>query len=59
MRRVVDLGVEVRLRNTGWLPWDSHARPPVMASYHWADASGQIAHVEGIRTPLPDAGAGC
>ena len=45
--------VQVRLRNTGWRPWDSHDEPPVMASYHWADASGTITHFDGIRTPLP------
>ncbi len=45
--------VQVRLRNSGWLAWDSQATPPVMASYHWADSTGHITHFDGIRTALP------
>lgn len=45
--------VQVRLRNTGWLTWDSRGTPPVMASYHWADSTGRITHFDGIRTSLP------
>jgi len=43
----------LRLRNTGWQTWDSHASPPVLASYHWADAQGTTVIHDGLRTPLP------
>ena len=42
----------VRMKNTGWRPWSSVDSPPLMASYHWLDATRRVATQEGRRTPL-------
>ena len=40
------------MKNTGWRPLSSADSPPVMASYHWLDATRRVATAEGRRTPL-------
>ncbi len=53
--------VPITVTNTGRLPWDSHATPPMLISYHWLGADGdRFVAFEGARTPfaapvLPDA----
>src|SRR3954465_12509697 len=43
--------VPITFNNTGALPWDSHATPPVLVSYHWLPASGDaFVAFEGERT---------
>jgi hypothetical protein len=55
--------VPIAVTNTGRLPWDSQAVPPMLLSYHWLEASGdRIVTFEGQRTPfaepvVPDATA--
>jgi hypothetical protein len=34
-------------------PWGLDQHPEVRVSYHWRDADGRMAHVEGGRSPLP------
>ena len=52
--------VPITLTNTGRLPWDSQAMPPLLPSYHWLGADGdRFVTFEGERTPfrepvLPD-----
>jgi hypothetical protein len=53
--------VPITVTNTGRLPWDSQATPPMLLSYHWLAADGdRFVNFEGERTPfanpvLPDA----
>ena len=42
----------VRVKNTGWRALSSTDSAPVMASYHWLDATRRVATQEGRRTPL-------
>jgi hypothetical protein len=42
----------LRVSNSGWRPWSSEDRQPVMASYHWLDAGRRMLVSEGMRTPL-------
>jgi hypothetical protein len=55
--------VPIAVTNTGRLPWDSQAVPPMLLSYHWLEAGGdRIVTFEGQRTPfaepvVPDATA--
>jgi SAM-dependent methyltransferase len=37
------------LRNNSWRLWE----PPIVASYHWLDASGAVVVQDGARTPFP------
>jgi hypothetical protein len=52
--------IPITLTNTGRLPWDSQAMPPLLPSYHWLGADGdRFVTFEGERTPfrepvLPD-----
>ena len=47
------LKIPISVTNTGRLPWDSAATPPILLSYHWlpADGDGFVAF-EGERTPF-------
>jgi hypothetical protein len=46
--------VPLTVTNTGRLPWDSTANPPILLSYHWLGAAGdRFVVFEGARTPLP------
>jgi O-antigen ligase len=53
--------VPITVTNTGRLPWDSQATPPMLLSYHWLAADGdRFVTFDGERTPfanpvLPDA----
>ena len=53
--------VPIVVTNTGRLPWDSLATPPMLLAYHWLTADGdRFVAFEGERTPfaapvLPDA----
>ena len=53
--------VRIAITNTGRLPWDSTATPPMLLSYHWLEAGrDRFVVFEGERTPfaapvLPDA----
>jgi hypothetical protein len=48
--------VPITLTNTGRLPWDSLATPPMLLSYHWLEAEGdRFVRFEGERTPFVDA----
>ena len=55
--------VPITVTNTGRLPWDSQAVPPMFLSYHWLeDGGGRFVKFEGQRTPFtnpiaPDATA--
>jgi hypothetical protein len=55
--------VPIAVTNTGRLPWDSEAVPPMLLSYHWLEAGGdRVVTFEGQRTPfaepvLPDSTA--
>jgi hypothetical protein len=43
--------VPITLANTGRLPWDSGATPPILVSYHWLPADGEgFVAFEGDRT---------
>ncbi|MCU1382151.1 MAG: hypothetical protein JWL71_848 [Acidobacteria bacterium] len=45
--------IPVTVTNTGRLPWDSHADPPMLLSYHWRPADGdRFVAFEGERTPF-------
>jgi SAM-dependent methyltransferase len=44
----------LRLTNTGWLPWNSADREPVLVSYHWLDSKGRSLAFDGMRTPLAE-----
>jgi hypothetical protein len=45
--------VPVTVTNTGRLPWDSGAIPPMLLSYHWLQADGdRFVTFEGERTPF-------
>jgi O-antigen ligase/polysaccharide polymerase Wzy-like membrane protein len=45
--------VPLTLTNTGRLPWDSSAQPPILVSYHWLRAAGDgFVSFEGARTPF-------
>jgi hypothetical protein len=47
--------VKVTVTNTGRLPWDSHAAPPTLLSYHWLAPSGdRFVVFEGERTPFAE-----
>ena len=47
--------VPITVTNTGRLPWDSQATPPMLLSYHWLAADGdRFVTFEGQRTPFPD-----
>jgi len=52
--------VPITVTNTGRLPWDSSATPPMLLAYHWLEADGdRFVTFEGERTPfaapvLPD-----
>jgi hypothetical protein len=46
---------ELTLRNRSWRPLASSGAAPILASYHWLDASGAVAVQDGARTPLPRA----
>ncbi len=47
--------VPVTVTNTGRLPWDSHATPPVLLSYHWLGVDGdRFVAFEGARTPFAE-----
>ena len=45
--------VEVQATNSGWLPWNSQATPPVLLSYHWLDGQGTVVVRDGLRTSFP------
>ena len=50
--------IPIAVTNTGRLPWDSRATPPMFASYHWLAAEGsRFVEFEGERTsfesPVP------
>jgi hypothetical protein len=48
--------VPITVTNTGRLPWDSEATPPMLLSYHWLEADGdRFVRFEGERTPFVDA----
>jgi len=48
--------VPITVTNTGRLPWDSRAMPPMLLSYHWLEAEGdRFVRFEGERTPFADA----
>jgi len=45
--------VPVTVSNTGRLPWDSAASPPILLSYHWLGEDGdRFVTFEGARTPF-------
>jgi hypothetical protein len=47
--------VPLTVTNTGRLPWDSQATPPLLLSYHWlTDRGDRFVTFEGERTPFPD-----
>jgi O-Antigen ligase len=47
--------IPITVSNTGRLPWDSRATPPMLLSYHWLAADGdRYVTFEGQRTPFPD-----
>ena len=47
--------VPITVANTGRLPWDSRATPPMMLSYHWLAAAGdRFVTFEGERTPFAE-----
>jgi O-Antigen ligase len=47
--------VPLRVTNTGRLPWDSQATPPMLLSYHWLQADGdRVVTFEGERTPFAE-----
>jgi O-antigen ligase len=53
--------VPITVTNTGRLPWDSRATPPILLSYHWLPAgTDRFVTFDGERTPfaapvMPDA----
>jgi len=45
--------VPITVTNTGRLPWDSQATPPMLLSYHWLERAGdRFVTFEGERTAL-------
>jgi len=47
--------VPLRVTNTGRLPWDSQATPPMLLSYHWLQADGdRFVTFDGERTPFAE-----
>ena len=47
--------VPITVTNTGRLPWDSEATPPLLLSYHWlTDRGDRFVTFEGERTAFPD-----
>jgi O-Antigen ligase len=45
--------VPVRITNTGRVPWDSTADPPIVFAYHWLEPKGdRVVAWEGSRTPF-------
>ena len=47
--------VPLTVTNTGRLPWDSQATPPMLLSYHWLQADGdRFVTFEGDRTPFAE-----
>jgi O-antigen ligase/polysaccharide polymerase Wzy-like membrane protein len=46
--------VPITVINTGRLPWDSRATPPMLLSYHWLAADNRFVTFEGDRTAFPD-----
>lgn len=45
--------LEVRLTNTGTIPWPAAGATPVRLSYHWLDRAGVVVVWDGERTVLP------
>jgi SAM-dependent methyltransferase len=45
--------VSVELENRGWDTWRSDGAAPVHVSSHWLTAAGEMAELDGLRTPLP------
>ena len=45
--------IPVTVVNTGRLPWDSRATPPMLLSYHWLAADDRFVTFEGERTAFP------
>ena len=44
---------QVRITNTGRVPWDSTADPPILFAYHWLEPTGdRVVTWEGGRTPF-------
>lgn len=43
----------IRIRNAGLFPWSSRGTHPLLLSYHWSDATGNIVVFEGCRTSFP------
>jgi hypothetical protein len=47
--------VPITVSNTGRLPWDSRATPPMLVSYHWLPIAGDgFVAFEGERTAFPE-----
>ena len=45
--------VDVRLSNSGWLPWQSTTQPVFALSYHWLTAdTEEVVLYDGLRTPF-------
>ena len=44
--------IVVRVRNLGFLPWQSDGDTPFNMSYHWRNPRGQRVVLDGLRTPL-------
>ena len=47
-----ELWVELRVTNTGLLPWPAGGERPVRVSYHWLDEHGRTLEWDGARTGL-------
>ena len=51
--------VPVEVRNSSSAAWNSQALAPVLLSYHWLNADGELVERDGLRTPFPEVvGAG-
>jgi O-antigen ligase len=51
MQRARTMRIPVSVTNAGRLPWDSHALPPILISYHWLPLDGDaFVAFEGERT---------